>query len=175
MGYLEGKNIVIEQRYGKHHQQPALVAELVRLKVDIIVTGPGGVRAAKKASSTIPIIMTYSADPVRAGLVASLAHPGGSVTGLSDYHGDLGAKRLELLKEVVPLASRVAVLFNPAAPSNRPLLKASRLPPQHWACQFSPWKSKDLTMSTVRFPRLERNALGAFSKVLGSAVIEAGS
>ena len=123
LGYLEGKNIVIEQRYGKRHQKPALVAELVRLKVDIIVTGPGGARLAKKASSTIPIVMTYSADPVGGGIVASLAHPGGNVTGLSDYHGDLGAKRLEFLKEVVPLASRVAVIFNPAAASNRPLLK----------------------------------------------------
>ncbi len=122
LGYLEGKNIVIEQRYGKRHQLPALVAELVRLKVDIIVTSPAGVRDAKKASSTIPIVMTYSADPVGGGLVASLAHPGGNVTGLSDYHGDLGAKRLELLKEVVPSASRVAVLFT-AARSNRPLLK----------------------------------------------------
>jgi len=123
LGYVDGKNIVIEQRYGKRHRLPALVAELVRLKVDIIVTSPTGVRADKKASSTIPIVMTYSADPVGGGLVASLAHPGGNVTGLSDYHGELGAKRLELLKEVVPLASRVAVLFNPTALSNRPLLK----------------------------------------------------
>ncbi len=85
------------------------MAELVRLKVDVIVTGPTGARC-KKATSTTPIVMTYSADPVRARLVASLAHPGGSVTGLSDYHGVLGAKRLEFFKEVVPLASRVAVV-----------------------------------------------------------------
>ncbi len=123
LGYLEGKNIVIEQRYGKRHRLPALVAELVRLKVDLIVTSPSGVRDAKKASSTIPIVMTYSADPVGGGLVASLAHPGANVTGLSDYHGDLGAKRLELLKEVVPLASRVAVLFNPNSGPSRRMLK----------------------------------------------------
>ncbi len=113
LGYVEGKNIVIEQRYGKRHQRPALLAELVRLKVDVIVTSPGGVRAAKKAGSTIPIVMAYSADPVRQGLVASLAHPGGNVTGLSDYHGNLLPKRLELLKELAPLASRVALIVNP--------------------------------------------------------------
>ena len=100
LGYLEGKNIVIEQRYGKRHQRPALAAELVRLKVDIIVTGGGGARAAKRASNTIPIVMTYHADPVGIRLVASLAHPGGNVTGLSDYHADLVTKRLELLKNV---------------------------------------------------------------------------
>ena len=92
LGYLEGKNIVIEQRYGKRHQRPALAAELVRLKVDIIVSGGGGATAAQEATSTIPIVMTYHADPLRAGLVASLAHPGGNVTGLSDFHGDLVSK-----------------------------------------------------------------------------------
>ncbi len=123
LGYVEGKNIVIEQRYGKRHQLPALVAELVRLKVDIIVTSPAGAYPAKKATSTIPIVMTYSANPVRQGLVASLAHPGGNVTGLSDFHGDLVTKRLELLKEVVPLVSRVAVLFNPTSGGSRRMLK----------------------------------------------------
>ena len=123
LGYLEGKNIVIEQRYGKRHQRPALAAELVRLKVDIIVTGGGGTRAAKKATSTIPIVMTYYADPVRARLVASLAHPGGNVTGLSDFHADLVTKRLELLKEVVPSASRVAVPFNPTRSASQLMLK----------------------------------------------------
>ncbi|MCZ6449873.1 MAG: ABC transporter substrate-binding protein [Deltaproteobacteria bacterium] len=123
LGYVEGKNIVIEQRYGKRHQRPALAAELVRLKVDIIVTGGGDVAYAKKASSTMPIVMTYSANPVRQGLVASLAHPGGNVTGLSDFHGDLVTKRLELLKEVIPLVSRVAVLFNPNSGGSRRMLK----------------------------------------------------
>jgi len=116
LGYLEGKNIVIEQRYaeGKRDRLPALSADLVRLKVDIIVTGGAGVPAAKGATSTIPIVMTYHANPVAAGLVASLAQPGGNVTGLSDFHGELVSKRLELLKEVVPAASQVAVLLRPA-------------------------------------------------------------
>jgi len=125
LGYAEGKNIVIEQRdaEGKRRRLPTLAAELVRVKVDIIVTGGAGVGAAKNATSTIPIVMTFSADPVRAGLVASLAHPGGNVTGLSDFHGDLVAKRLELLKEVVPSASRVAVIFNPNSSGSKHMLK----------------------------------------------------
>ena len=114
LGYLEGKNILIEERYseGKRHRLPALATELVRLKVDIIVAA-GGVPAAKNATSTIPIVMTYSADPVGSGYVASLARPGGNVTGLSDFHGDLISKRIELLKEIAPSASPVAVLFPP--------------------------------------------------------------
>ncbi len=124
LGYIEGKNILIEERYGKRHQRHALAAELVRLKVDIIVTyGGGSIRAAKKASSTIPIVMTYQADPVGTGLVASLARPGGTITGLSDYHGDMFTKRLELLKEVVPSILRVAVLSNPRASTTRIILK----------------------------------------------------
>ncbi len=125
LGYVEGQNITIEYRYAekKRHRRSALAAELVRLKVDIIVSGGGGALAAKNATSTIPIVMTYSADPVKAGLVASLAHPGGNVTGLSDFHGDLVAKRLELLKEVVPSASRVAVIFNPNSSGSKHMLK----------------------------------------------------
>ncbi len=125
LGYAEGKNIVSELRdaEGKRHRLPALAAELVRLKVDIIVTGGSGVGAAKNATSTIPIVMTFSADPVRRGYVASLAHPGGNVTGLSDFHGDLVSKRLELLKGVVPSASRVAVIFNPNSTGSKRMLK----------------------------------------------------
>ena len=102
---------------------PALIAELIRLDVDIIVAGAQGARVAKKATNTIPIVMTYSADPVGTGVVASLARPGGNVTGLSDYHGDLVTKRLELLKEVIPSASGVAVLFNPTSEASRRMLK----------------------------------------------------
>ncbi len=123
LGYLEGKNIIIEQRYGKRHQRPALAAELVRLKVDIIVSGGGAALAAMRETSTIPIVMTDHADPVQSGLVASLAHPGGNVTGLSDFHGDLVVKRLELLKEIVPTATRVGVLFNPNSSGSKRMLK----------------------------------------------------
>jgi len=125
LGYAEGKNIFIEQRdaEGKRRRLPALAAELVRLKVDIIVTGGGGVGAAKNATSTIPIVMTFSADPVRRGYVASLAHPGGNVTGLSDFHADLVSKRLEFLKAIVPTATRVGVLFNPNSSGSKRMLK----------------------------------------------------
>ncbi len=125
LGYVDGQNITFEYRYaeGKRHRRSALAVELVRLKVDIIVTGGGGVAAAKNATSTIPIVMTFSADPVRRGYVASLAHPGGNVTGLSDFHGDLVSKRLELLKEIVPKATRVGVLFRQSSSGSRRMLK----------------------------------------------------
>jgi putative ABC transport system substrate-binding protein len=121
-GYIEGQNIAIEFRYaeGKRDKTPELAAELVRLKVDIIVVPSGitQIRAAKNATKTIPIVMLgLSADPVEAGLVESLARPGGNVTGLTTLSRELGGKRLELLKEAVPKLARVAVLYESA---NRP-------------------------------------------------------
>jgi putative ABC transport system substrate-binding protein len=112
LGYVEGKNIIIERRYaeGKPDRLPGLAAELVRLEVDVIVTGGGNAtRAAKKATSTIPIVMAQSGDPVAAGFVASLARPGGNITGLSSLAPELNGKRLELLKEIVPRLARVAI------------------------------------------------------------------
>jgi putative ABC transport system substrate-binding protein len=123
LGYIEGQNIAIEYRYaeGKVDRLPELVAELVRLKVDIIVAAGGDtiVRAAKNATKTIPIVMSGGgSDPVEAGLVESLARPGGNITGLTNISGQLSGKRLELLKEAVPKVARVAVLYDPAIPSN---------------------------------------------------------
>ena len=129
LGYSEGKSIFIEQRYagGEFERLPELAAELVRLKVDVfVVAGAPAAHAAKKASSVIPIVMTAVADPVGMGLVASLARPGGSITGLSDFNTGLVAKRLELLREVAPSVSRVAVLLNPTNPSNPPQLKLTQ-------------------------------------------------
>jgi len=126
LGYVEGETIVIEQRYaaGRFERLPELAAELVRRKVDVLlVGGDAAALAAKKATSAIPIVIVTVADPVAIGLVASLAHPGGNVTGQSDLHADLVPKRLQLLKEVVPSASRVAVLLNPANPSHPLQLK----------------------------------------------------
>jgi putative ABC transport system substrate-binding protein len=119
LGYIEGQNIAIEYRYGEGRgdRAPELAAELVRLKVDIIVVGAGvsWIRAAKNATKTIPIVMVGTgADPVEAGLVESLARPGGNVTGITNLSGGLSGKRLELLKEAVPKVARVAVLYNPA-------------------------------------------------------------
>jgi len=112
LGYVEGKNIVIEWRSaeGKFDRLPALAAELVRLKVDIIVTGGGAtIRAVKEATTAIPIVMAQEGDPVGNGFVASLARPGGNITGLSSLAPELSGKRLELLKEIIPRISRVAV------------------------------------------------------------------
>ena len=122
-GYIEGQNIATEYRYGegKRDRLPELVAELVRLKVDIIVAagGTATVRAAMNATKTIPIVMVGAGiDPVDAGLIDSLARPGGNVTGLTLLSGELGGKRLELLKEAVPKLARVPVLYDPAAPGN---------------------------------------------------------
>ena len=118
-GYIEGQNIAIEHRYaeGNRERFPELAAELVRLKVDIIVAAGGDllVRPVMNASKTIPIVMMGGgADPVEAGLIKSLAHPGGNVTGLTNLTRDLGGKRLELLKEAVPQIARVAVLYDAA-------------------------------------------------------------
>jgi len=126
LGYIEGKNIVIEYRSadGKLERIPALAAELVRLKVDIIVTAGGAPnRAAKEATATIPIVMTQSGDPVAEGLVASLARPGGNITGLSTLAPELSGKRLELLKEIIPRLSRVAVFRTSTQPGNAQTLK----------------------------------------------------
>ena len=126
LGYVEGKNIVIEWRSaeGKLDRLPALAAELVRLKVDVIVTaGPGSTRAAKEATATIPIVMGQDVDPVGNGFVASLARPGGNITGLATLAPEIGGKRLELLKEIVPKLSRVAVLGTSTSPGSAQELK----------------------------------------------------
>lgn len=117
LGYVEGRNLVVEGRYseGRDERFPALAADLVRLKVDVIVaTSTPPVHAARGVTTTIPIVMTNHGDPVGTGLVQSLARPGGNVTGLSIQHPELSGKRLELLKEALPRLSRVAVLSNPA-------------------------------------------------------------
>jgi putative ABC transport system substrate-binding protein len=120
-GYREGQNLVFERRFSEGHAErfPAFAAELVRLRVDcILVTTTPAALAAKHATQTIPIVMTTAIDPVEAGLVASLARPGGNITGLSTLTPELNGKRLELLKEVVPGMTRVAVLWNAANPAN---------------------------------------------------------
>ena len=118
LGYVEGKNVLIEYRYaeGKLDLLPALASELVQLKVDVIVTAsPPGVQAAKNATSTIPIVFAAIGDPVGGGFVASLARPGGNVTGLSILAPALSGKRLELLKEAFPKVTRVVILWNPTS------------------------------------------------------------
>jgi putative ABC transport system substrate-binding protein len=130
LGYLEGKNIIIEWRsaHGKNDRLPALAAELVGLKVDIIVSsGPITTRSAREATSTIPIVVGFDNDPVGSGFVASLAKPGGNITGLSNFSPELSGKRLELLKEILPKLSRVAVFGNRNEPGNAQNLKEVEL------------------------------------------------
>jgi putative tryptophan/tyrosine transport system substrate-binding protein len=126
LGYVEGGNIVIEYRYaeGNYERLPVLAADLVRLKVDIIVTeGTPPSRAAKQATTTIPIVMTVTGDPVETGLVTNLARPGGNLTGASFLFPELAAKRLQLLKEVIPALSRVTVVWNPSNAVHGPTVK----------------------------------------------------
>jgi putative ABC transport system substrate-binding protein len=128
LGYVEGKNVAIEFRWaeGRLDKLPALAAELVRLRVDVLVTqGVPATRAAKEATTTIPIVMAAVGDAVVMGIVASLARPGGNITGSTFFAPELVAKRLELLKSAMPQAKRVAVLFNPENPIQRgPVLEA---------------------------------------------------
>jgi putative ABC transport system substrate-binding protein len=129
LGWIEGKNVVFERRYAENRVErlPELAAELVRLNVDVIVaTGTLGPLAARQATSTIPIVMTAAGDPLGSGLVATLARPGGNVTGMSLMAPDLGGKRLELLKELLPGLARVAVLWNAANPYPAIVFKETR-------------------------------------------------
>jgi putative tryptophan/tyrosine transport system substrate-binding protein len=126
LGYVEEKSIVIEHRSadGKFDRLPNLASELVRLKVDVIVTGgPTATRPAREATKTIPIVMAQDSDPVGNGFVASLARPGGNITGLSNLHPELSGKQLELLKEIVVRLSRVAILGNSNEPGNAQALR----------------------------------------------------
>jgi ABC-type uncharacterized transport system substrate-binding protein len=130
LGYVEGKNIIIEWRsaYGKRDRLPALATELVGLKVDVIVTAGAAVtRPVKQTTSTIPIVMTNEDDPVGTGFVASLARPGGNITGLSTFSPELSGKRLELLKETIPRLSRVAVFGTSTNPGYAQVVKETEL------------------------------------------------
>jgi putative ABC transport system substrate-binding protein len=130
LGYREGKNIIIEDRYadGQLDRIPGLVNEVIRLRVDVIVTGgPAVTRPTKERTSTIPIVVGFDNDPVGSGFVASLGRPGGNITGLSSLSPEISAKQLELLKDVVPKLSRVAVLGTSTEPGNAQMLKSTEL------------------------------------------------
>jgi putative tryptophan/tyrosine transport system substrate-binding protein len=166
---VEGKNIVIEWRFaeGKLDRLPALAAELVRLKIDVIVTGGlGSTRPANEATNTIPIVMTQDPDPVRDGFVASLARPGGNITGLSTLSPELSGKRLELLKEIVPKLSRVAVLGTSTNASTAQALRETELAAGALAVK--------LQYLDVRGPRDIEAAFRAASKERADAVLVLG-
>jgi putative ABC transport system substrate-binding protein len=166
LGYVEGENIVIESRYadGKLERLPALVAELLRDKVDVIVTtGPTTTRPAKEATSTVPIVMGFDSDPVGSGFVASLARPGGNITGLSALSPEISGKQLELLKEIVPRLSHVAVLGNSTTAGNAQSVKETELAARGLGVQIQYLEVKEPKEIEIAF----RNA----SKAHASAVI----
>jgi putative ABC transport system substrate-binding protein len=170
LGYVEGKNIVIEYRYaeGKLDRLPALAAELVRLKVDVIVTAaPPPTRAAKKATVAIPIVMVFDDDPVGSGFAASLARPGGNITGSSTLSPEISGKQLELLKEIVPKLSRVGVLGDVTRPGIPQALREINLAADAFGVQVQ--------YLEVRGPKDIETAFRAASKERADAVLVLGS
>jgi putative tryptophan/tyrosine transport system substrate-binding protein len=170
LGYVEGKSIVIEWRYaeGKPDRLPALAAELVRIKVDIIVTGGGATtRSAKQATVTIPIVMANDDDPIGSGFVASLARPGGNITGLSTLSPEISGKQLELLREIVPKLSRVAVLGDVTRPGIPQALREINVAADGFGVQ--------LQYLEVRGPKDIETAFRAASKERANAVLVLGS
>lgn len=144
-GYIEGQNVVLEERWAGREPDrlPILAAELVRLNVDIIVTGAtSAIQAARHATRTIPIVMAFSNDPVESGFVASLARPGSNITGLSLVSPELSGRRLELLKAVSPRISRLAVLWNPSNPSHPLLLRETETAARVLGVQLQPLEAR---------------------------------
>ena len=166
LGYVEGRNLVIESRWGegKYDTLPGLAAELVRLKMDVILTAAvPAIRAAKEATGTIPIVMAVVVDPVETGLVASFARPGGNITGLSVRTPELVGKQLGLLKEIVPKASRVAVLWNPGNLGNPPQLRAAELAARTLGMRLQSLEARN--------PREIDSAFAAMTKEAAAALV----
>ena len=165
-GYVEGKNLVIEFRWAGDNYEllPKLAAELVRLKMDVIVThGTPGVRAAKQATSTIPIVMATAGDAVLTGLVANIARPEGNITGLTFFNPELAAKRLEVLKDTFPRIKRIAVLQNPDNPAMGPVLKEME--------QTAKSLKLELLQVGARVPEDIENAFAAMAAKRAEAVV----
>jgi putative ABC transport system substrate-binding protein len=164
LGYVEGKNIIMEYRFaaGQFEKLTDLAAELVQLKVDVLVAeGAPAAHAAKNATRTIPIVMGNAADPVGTGLVTDLAQPVENITGLSDFNLGVVTKRLELLKEVVPTASRVAVLLNPTNPTNPPQLKEIQAVAPALGLKLLPLDAKEPAEIDRAFTTIRQNRVGA--------------
>ena len=176
LGYVEGKNIIIEYRYaeGKYDRLPALAAELVRLKVDIIISGSEpATRAAKEASVTNPIVMAQDSDPVGSGFVASLARPGGNITGLATLAPELSGKRLELLKEIIPKLSRVAVLGTSTLPGNAQRLKEVELAAGALKVQLQHLDVLDLKDIEIAFRAASKGRADAVLMMAAGGVVSA--
>ena len=171
LGYVEGKNITFEYRSfdNKLDRLPSLAEELVRLKVDLILTrGTPEAIALKNATRTIPIVFFDVTDPVEAGLVKSLAHPGGNITGFSSIEAVLAGKRLELLKETIPTLSRVAVLWNPRDLSSAQQWKASELSAQELGLQLHSMEVSSGAKYASAFKEAAKARSGALSVIAGS-------
>jgi ABC-type uncharacterized transport system substrate-binding protein len=164
LGYVEGQNIVLEPRWaeGGYAQYPALAADLVRLKAGIIVAvGGAATKAAKQVTRTIPIVMSVVVDPVGSGLVPSLAHPGGNLTGISIMATDLIGKQFELLREVVPKVSRMALLWNPANPSHAPAISHVKAAARSLGVQLQLLEARDPQEIDRAFAAMTREQAGA--------------
>jgi putative ABC transport system substrate-binding protein len=165
-GWIEGQNVTIESRYaeGKLDRFPALAAELVLLKVDVIatVTTPASV-AAKNATSVVPIVMMNVAQPVELGLIASLARPGGNVTGITWPDLEIFGKEIALLKEVVPSVRLVAILSNPTNPAHGFAIKKIKAAAEQLECSFNSWRQASSNSLTARSPRWPRSVSMPFS------------
>jgi putative ABC transport system substrate-binding protein len=175
LGHVEGQNFAIESRWaeGKYDRLPGLAAELVLLKVDVILAvAVPAIRAAKEATSTIPIVMAIVVDPVATGLVASLARPGGNITGLSNMAPDLVGKQLEMLKEVVPTASRVAVLWNPANPGNAPQMRAAEVAARTMGVRLQPVDARNPNDLDSAFAAMTKERAGALLVLVDSMLNE---
>jgi putative ABC transport system substrate-binding protein len=164
LGYVEGKDFVIEWRSveGKYERFPEIVAELVRLKLDVIVTGvTAALPALQRATSTIPIVMAYSTDPVGNGLVASLVRPGGNITGLAGSSDDSSPKQLELLTTVVPSASRIGLLGNPDTETYSSVLKSAKDAAQKVGLSVVPIEARNLQEIELAFAALAKERVPA--------------
>ena len=163
LGYAEGKNLVIEWRFadGNYERLPGLAAELVQMKVEVIVTHGTGTQAAQQATSTIPIVTAVVIDPVGSGIAASLARPGGNVTGLSNITTDVSPKHIELLKSMIPKLSRVAFLMNPGNPGHPAILQSVQVAGQHAGMKVLPVEARTREEIERGFAAMTRERAGA--------------
>lgn len=164
LGWIEGKNLDIEYRYADRPAElPALAAQLVRLKVEVIVTSATGTPPAKEATQTIPIVMASNADPVAMGMVKTLAEPGGNLTGLSQISSELAGKRLELLKEIVPNLTLVAVMWNPGGRGSTVDWQEMQLPAKSLGLRLHPLEARSASDFDRAFAEANRARVGALA------------
>ena len=168
LGYMEGKNIIIEERWadGKYEHLPGLAAELVQMKVDVILAGgTPAVQAAQQATTTIPIVMVRTGDPVGSGFVASLSRPGGNITGPSNIVVEVASKYVELLRAAVPKLSRVTVLVNPANPAHSNFLKRVQATAKTNGVTISPVEVSTASQIEAAFGAMTRERTGALLRL----------